>query len=519
MALRINFNYEAAVTQTSLSSNAIAISKSLLRLSTGIRVLNAYDDAAAISISNQLSLVAIGYKEANRNILTALSALRIAENAAGQIFDRLKEIYARATRAANDINDPDARASLQAEIRNLIDVIHRIGTSTEYNGIKLLDGTYKNKAIHYGPRNNLVVNVSVDDLRPTNLGAYLLAARTVVSNTGGLTTSAFPNHLYDNSQTATINGVSVTITASTTTPWSGTTYLIDAATFAKNINSNHTLSKEQGFKAYAKNSSTAAPFTGLLTINGNYNSVYSGLTFYIGDKSFELYGVQNDTLDALINKINTAASTKGAQVQASKINNRLVLNTSNGETIAVQVYVNISSTSPVSVTVNLDQLVEGAVAQTLNLNNSDGLASAIKTGEIKIISPEEFTVIFGSLNNAIGFGFSVQAPRSTKILDLYNIDVRNNEGAELGIMIADAAIRKVDRVRVNIGALISNLQSIYDAQRVALDNTQEAESVIRNTDYAKEILDFIKMQIKMQSTIAMLAQANQLPQLVLQLLK
>ncbi|MDQ7038589.1 MAG: flagellin, partial [Aquificota bacterium] len=149
MALRINFNYSAAVTQTALETNNRLMNKSLLRLSTGLRILNAADDSAGLFIADQLALVSAGLEQGNRNIQTGISALQIAENAAGQIFNKLKEIYVKAQNAANDINDPNARAALQREIQNLVDAIQKIGTDTEYNGIKLLDGSFQNKYIHY----------------------------------------------------------------------------------------------------------------------------------------------------------------------------------------------------------------------------------------------------------------------------------------------------------------------------------------------------------------------------------
>ncbi len=507
MALRINFNYESAVTHTSLLKNEREMNKSLLRLSTGMRILNASDDAAGMFIADQLSIVATGYREGNRNIQTGLSALRIAENAAGQIFDRLKEIYARATRAANDINDPNARASLQAEITNFIDAIQRIGTDTEYNGIKLLDGTFINKAIHYGQRNDQILSIDIRDIRAIALGTNLLnSTGKVSSNTGNLTAANFPDYVYTGSQTAIINGRSVTITA-------GSNNIIDAATFARSINNDPAL-KEQGFRAYAKNTSKAAEFTSLFTVAGNATLDSATLKFYVGEQTFDITNVgTTTTLDELITKINTQASDKNAQVRASKEGNRLVLNTTNGETIAVEVTMNITGTG--TVTVNLNQLIEGATPQS---RTNSGAVSAVKTGRMIITAPEKFNLQFQQASNAAGLGFQGQN-LTAQFTNLYGIDVRTNEGSELAMVISDAAIRTVDRVRANIGAIMNNLQSIYDAQKVALDNTQEAENVIRNTDYAEEMSNFIKMQIRMQSGIAMLAQANALPQLVLQLLR
>ncbi|MDQ7082434.1 MAG: flagellin [Aquificota bacterium] len=98
MALRINFNYSAAVTQTALETNNRLMNKSLLRLSTGLRILNAADDSAGLFIADQLALVSAGLEQGNRNIQTGISALQIAENSAGQIFNKLKEIYVKAQR-------------------------------------------------------------------------------------------------------------------------------------------------------------------------------------------------------------------------------------------------------------------------------------------------------------------------------------------------------------------------------------------------------------------------------------
>ncbi|WP_333784178.1 flagellin [Thermocrinis sp.] len=174
--MRINFNYEASSTYTSYLVNQREMGKSLLRISTGMRILEAADDAAGLFIADQLSIVAVGLEEGNRNIRTGISAFKIAENSAGQIFERLRGIYSRATRAANDINDPNARASLQQEIANLRDAIQKIATDTEYNGIKLLDGTFKDKYIHYGARMDQVVTVSIADIRAqTERGGLIIS--------------------------------------------------------------------------------------------------------------------------------------------------------------------------------------------------------------------------------------------------------------------------------------------------------------------------------------------------------
>jgi len=226
MAVKINFNEAAAKTHTAFIINERAMTKSLLRLSTGYRILSVADDSAGLFIADMLGTVAAALDQGNRNIQTGISALQIAETNAGQIYTKLQEIYVRAQNAANDINDINARNALQDEINNFIDAIQKIATDTEYNGIKLLDGTFTNKSIHYGPRKDQVISISITSLKVENLGAYM------VQGSGRVTSDV----------------------------------LVDAKTIADNINNNSTLQKA-GIEASSANSSTADTFTGIITVS------------------------------------------------------------------------------------------------------------------------------------------------------------------------------------------------------------------------------------------------------------
>ncbi len=511
MALRINFNFEGASTHTAILSNERAMNKSLLRLSTGMRILNAADDSAGLFIADQLMVVASGLEEGNRNILTGLSALRIAESSAGQIFDRLNEIYKRTVRAANDINDPNARASLQREINNLIDAIQKIGTDTEYNGIKLLDGTFTNKYIHYGPRYGQMVDVRIGDVRAQSLGAH------IVSGSGRVVTSSANQEISDlqthNDNFALANGEYLKVAGQTVLNGTATTVLVDAATAARNINNDAKL-QSMGIEAVAKNRSVAADFTGV--VSGDPGATVK-LHFYVGARevtspSFSITGVTaNTTLSELVTMINSQASASGVPLTARAENGRLVLETANGETIAIEAEV----TQGNNVSVNFSQLIEGAV-DVSNLG-ADQRAYAIKVGELQIYGTESFVVNESGIDIVGNNG--PNANITSTFNNLYSIDVSTNQNAERAMLIVKKALQRVDTIRAQIGAVMNNLQSIYDAQKVAWDNTKEAENVIRNTDYAEEMTNYTKLQIKMQASMAMLAQANQLPQLVLQLLR
>jgi flagellin len=511
MAVKINFNEAAAQTHTALVRNERAMTKSLLRLSTGVRILNAADDSAGLFIADMLGTVAKAYDQGNRNIQTGISALQIAEASTGQIFDKLQEIYVRAQNAANDINDPTARAALQQEIRNFVDAIQKIGTDTEYNGIKLLDGTFKDKFIHYGARMEQTVYISVDDVRAQNLGAHLI--NTNGNKTSGTDITSFTGISFTKTQTVTIGDRVVNASSGSYTSIGGSTfYLLDAGVIANEVNSQL---GDIGFKAKAVNVSVGKEYTAIADVYGT-----ADLTFYVGGKTVSISGLDTTvSLDTLIEQINRAAATAGADLSASRSGNRLVLTSSQGYTIGLKVKIAPSDTTVTSATINIDQLIndlDNKSSGTVTASTTGLTAAAAKVGDLYIARDTAFTA---SLPTS-GLGdYVIGSDTGSQFKNLYSVDVTTNEGAEVGMLIAEMAQRTVDKIRAQIGATMNNLQSIFDSQKVAYDNTKEAESVIRNTDYAKEMSEFTTYQIRMQATVAMLAQANTLPQHVLQLLR
>lgn len=511
MALKINFNPEAAVTHTALLQNERAMNKSLLRISTGNRILSAADDAAGLFIADQLSVVAAALQQGNRNIQTGISALQIAETNVGQIYDKLKTIYTKAQSAANDINDPNARASLQSDINNLVDAIQKIATDTEYNGIKLLDGTFANKVIHYGPRADQTITVNISNVKATNIGAH------VVPGSGQVTSSATTaynslitgNWQYDPStDTVTVAGVNLKNYSSLSS-----TGAVDAKAIADAINNNSTL---QGIGISARATNTSIATTELGTIDNSSGTGGITIRFYVGTTTNSASAIsvtigagQSLTLDQLVSQINTQASANSLNLTASNSGNKLVLQTS-GETIGIEV---VSETGA-GANVDLGTLLQGATGSV----TAGGTGSAVKVGSLTIAGTDSYNYDFTGISTA-SEGLGVAATGNASFYNLNSINVSTNFDAELAIDIANTAIKKVNRVRTQIGSVINNLQAIWDGQKASFDNTKEAENIIRNTDFAEEMSNFTTMQIRMQAGMAMLAQANALPQLVLQLLR
>ena len=647
MALKINFNAEATVTHTALLQNERAMNKSLLRISTGNRILSAADDAAGLFIANQLSVFAAALEQGNRNIQTGISALQIAETNVGQIFDKLKTIYTKAQSAANDINDPNARSSLQRDIANLVDAIQKLATDTEYNGIKLLDGTFASKVIHYGARADQTITVGINSVKANDLGAFMVtgsysttqatasASGSTVANgytasTGAVATGgAFR---WDSGDRAVVAGIDVS---------TGLSFAVDAKKIADNINSSTNL-QNAGISARASNTSKAAAewtdiqvgtgqsltirffvgsdssaditisvgagqvltlsdlvtqinrqasqdninitaksdnnrlvlttqgetiglevsasaaattggtsiisvdmaqFLGLsstgqnvsATANSTGAATATGSAIQVG--KLVIMGTDNTagitisvgagqvlTLSDLVTQINRQASQNNKNITAKADNNRLVL-TTQGETIGLEVSASAAANAG-SISVNMAQFLglsdtgpQNVSATATNTAAASATGSAIQVGKLVIMGTDKYNYDFtGITSQGAGLGIN-PATGDAAFKNLYSLDVTNNLNAEIALDIVKTAIQRVDKIRTQIGSVINNLQAIWDGQKASYDNTKEAENVIRNTDFAAEMSTFITMQIRMQSGIAMLAQANALPQLVLQLLR
>lgn len=530
MALKINFNAEAAVTHTALLRNERAMNKSLLRISTGNRILSAADDAAGLFIADQLSVVAAALQQGNRNIQTGISALQIAETNVGQIFEKLQTIYTKAQSAANDINDPNARLALQRDISNLTDAIQKIGTDTEYNGIKLLDGTFSDKVIHYGARADQTITVGISSVKANDLGSYMVTGKYSTTYAAALATAGATvnngyttstgavqpnsNFRWDTGDIARVYGIDVS---------SGLSFAVDAYTIAKKINESKEL-QNAGISARAKNESVAAADWTDIQV-GTDQSV--SIRFYVGsdntaDITINVGAGQVLTLSGLVAEINSQASANGTAITAKAENNKLVL-TTEGQTIGLEVSASAAANGG-TISVNMAQFL-GLSSTTVNVSATASAAaalatgSAIQVGKLVIMGTDKYNYNFtGITGSNEGLGIS-NASDNAEFKNLYSLDVRSNENAELALDIVKTALQRVDKIRTQIGSVINNLQAIWDGQKASFDNTKEAENVIRNTDFAEEMSNFTTLQIRMQAGVAMLAQANALPQLVLQLLR
>ncbi|WP_457626273.1 flagellin N-terminal helical domain-containing protein [Persephonella sp.] len=508
MALRINYNFQAEFGHVNILKTERNLNTSLERLETGYRINSAKDDAAGLFIADQLNLVASALDQGVRNSQDGISAAQIAETSLAQIYDKLVTIYTKAEQAANDTNASLNRKALQGDIDQLIDAIDRIAKATEFNGKKLLNGDFKNQYIHYGPRADQKLSISIDSATASDLGAYAVKGdgQAVSSNTQGLTTLLTNNADFKYTTTDTISIQGVDLESAFT---SG--QMIDAKTLADAINKNGEL-QAKGIEASATNKSTAGTAFSTVTIGTG------GLTIdvYVGPETtadFTLTYASGSSLSLtqLIDDINTKAKENNLNLVAKEEGGKLVLETE-GETIALEVTAGATGTTW---TVDLATLLEDA-SGTVSGGNT---GSAVKVGDLTILSAESFAYDFtGVSTTSAGLGLAATGTAAHESLRA-NAKVDTNANAEYTMKLINAIIKKVDKMRADLGSIQINLETIIQNNEFSAVQTREAESRIRNVDFAKEMANFTKQQTLMQSGMAMLAQANQLPQLVLQLLR
>ncbi|HHE07870.1 MAG TPA: flagellin, partial [Chlorobaculum parvum] len=273
-----------------------------------------------------------------------------------------------------------------------------------------------------------------------------------------------------------------------------------------------------GVSATAKNGSTADVELGVLTVAAGDTlklNFYAGKDSATAVASLSLGNAaatdQTYTLDDVVSMINTDASANGSSLNAKAEYGKLVIST-DGETIGVEA--NLAGGGTTSLDMN--KLLQGATG-TVAAATAD--QSAMKVGDLNIVGSDAYQSDFTGLTSATtGLGLASGTIDATNY-NLNAIDVTTNAGAELALSVINVAIKTVDSQRADLGSKQIEFQALIDNNDFSATQTREAESRIRNVDFAKEMSQFTLKQTQMQAGMAMLSQANQIPSMVLQLLR
>ncbi|CAN7357564.1 flagellin [Pseudoxanthomonas sp. LjRoot143] len=400
MAQVINTNTMSLNAQRNLSTSGASLATTIQRLSSGLRINSAKDDAAGLAISERFSTQIRGLDVAVRNANDGISLAQVAEGSLTEIGNNLQRIRELSVQSANATNSSSDRAALNAEVKQLTAEIDRVAKQSEFNGTKLLDGSFSSQLFQVG----------------ANAGQAIAIDKVVDAKANALGGARFDSN---------------------------------------------------------------ALTLGNLTTNANVS--ISGL---------QINGVAIDTVQVTQGADGAATAAAARTAVATAINAKM------GET---GVYAEVNGTTGLTLTSVKDS------------SNADGSFKAITA-----------TVGTWTGTNAadIGQTYTATVAASAPARQFAsNLDISSVKGAQQALEIVDKALTSVNSARADLGAVQNRFTSVVANLQTSSENLAASRSRIRDTDFAKETAELTRTQILQQAGTAMLAQANQVPQNVMSLLR
>jgi len=476
----INTNIMSLNSQRNLNRSQGSLQTSLQRLSSGLRINSAKDDAAGLAISERFTSQIRGLTVAARNANDGISLAQVAEGALEEASNILQRVRELAVQSINATNSPSDRKALQLEVGQLTAELDRIARSTEFNGQKILDGTFGTALFQVGSNANQMIVATTGNFKTQQYGDYRISGFD--SNVGNV-------HRLDQSEDFIISGSSGTATVDYASGDSAS----DVAAAVNLVNENTGVTASALTQVdISFNNSGAYKFD---LFSENVSSVTVGFSIS------EATGIE--ALSIAASAFNDATAKTGVVATVKDDGTGLTLNHYTGENITVQ---DTTFTNAGNVTLTTSN-------STLQLT-ADGTANTgVISGQVTFDSEKSFT-IQGSATEIIS-----AASEASILQKIADFDISTVDGANLALTVADAGIAQISAQRAKFGALQNRFASTVSNLETAVENLSAARSRIKDADFAVETAELTRTQILQQAGTAMLAQANQIPQNVLSLLQ
>lgn len=471
MGLRINLNTAALNAHRWLGVNDASLSKSIERLSSGFRINVAADDPAGLVISEGLRAQAQGLGQAMLNTSHAINLIKTTEAAMQEIHNILRQMRDLAVHAANaGANETAAIQADQAQIESAIESLQRISVQTQFGSKKLLDGS-AGVVGQITATTGTAAGSFISGSAETKSGTYTITIDQVATKSSlvgaGAVAATYTGGILK------INGISISIADNST-----------AADVAAAINAKT-----------SEHHVTATESGGVLTLtHTQYGSAYSidytGSTVATDGTGLNLDG---GTYTA---GVNVKAHTNE---YATPIEGAGQLWTSTGGYNSSGLTMMITAGAPNDTITT--QVKAGTLVFQIGANSGQTVSAALPSTDPSLL------------------GTTAQGLQGAA-KNVAEIDVTTPVGANDAILLLDAAIQQISTTRASLGSTQRNvLESALSSLGVAKENVLASESAIRDTDMANEVVAFTKYQILLQAGASMLTQANQAPQVILQMLR
>lgn len=488
MALSVNVNIPSLNAQRNLNKSQGALGTSLQRLSSGLRLNSAKDDAAGIAIATRFATQIRGLNVASRNANDGISLAQTAEGALSEVINNLQRIRELAVQSANATNSSTDRVALNAEATQLVAEIDRVATSTNFNGVTLLDGTFSSQTFQVGANSTSDNQVSISNIS---------SARTASLGVGS-----------GSSYSTSLSNLAATTTALTAGDVSINGYQVGASTTDGVSYSNATgsaIAKVAAINAITGNSNVTASIDAT-AVNGG--AVTSSAALSAGDVvlngvdlgAFSAEASEEARSEAIASKINSITAQTGVTATfGTGTSGGVTLSAADGRNITLEVG-DASVAGGTGFVVNTNTTVA-----TFDLSSTD-TAGITLAGNASGLAATGITAGYTSATVTIGAGVS-------------SLDLSTSSGALSALTIIDSALSTVNSSRGDLGAVQNRFQSTIVSIATTSENLAASKSRIEDADFAMETAALARGQILQQAGIAMLSQANSLPQSVLALLQ
>ena len=505
MALTINTNIASLTAQRNLTDSQGSLSTSLERLSSGLRINSAKDDAAGLAISERFTAQIRGLNQGVRNANDGISLAQTAEGALSEVTNNLQRIRELAVQSANATNSASDRATLQAEVSQLISEIDRVSSNTTFNNINLLDGSFTSQTFQVGANSGETISIaSIVDSRTSSIGSYTLSS---AGTAAGNVTAAANDLTAGNALTANTAAFTITTDAGTS---NNITYNSNSSMqeVAAAINTG---AGSLGVTATATNEAFLYDFdNSSSTEDIAFDLEYGGNTS--AQVSISATGVSSGDLSTLIAAINGQAGTTGITASSETVTvsgtsyTGIKLTATDGRNIGIE---NFNSSGGANMSLAADNT--GTNAQDLSDGGTD---SAFKIGTLTLSSTEGPITLANGATDVFA-----TASAQSSFSSVNTVSVATSGGATSALAVIDSALDSINTGRGTLGAYQNRFESVVTSSQVAAENLSASRSRILDADFASETAALTKAQILQQSGIAMLAQANAIPQNVLALLQ
>ena len=516
MALVIGTNLSSLATQRALTETQRDTATALERLSSGLRINSAKDDAAGLAISNRFTAQINGLTAAMRNTQDGVSLLQVADGAMGEITENLQRMRELAVQSANGTNGTADRTALNTEFTALADEINRAATATTFNDNILFSGSY-----------TAGIQIGANSTTASAANAYTIGANSLINVA---TTSL------GSGSVATGSGeVSVTYQASTALVATGATSVdVNGTSLAANTNINANENFASTFAAAVQaadgNITATVGESRLSMANTTANEGLGAFTTFSGAGTYTLAvsgvsvlsavtaaGLDATDMDTAFAGAQAGLSAIGIEIQGTVAGGDFALVASDGRNI---VFTETASAVTVSGGFGGSQLTGGTAAGAAATATATTATGAVTlTSEFNIgMDGDHLSRIDPDLTDGDP-DFTSASNSTSAATALASNNISTVAAAQAALLSVDRAFEQISAARAAAGGELSRLDSIGSSQMQQIENYSAARSRVRDADFAVESADLARTQVLQQAGISVLSQANAMPQQVLALLQ